>query len=173
MVLTLYLAFVYGIVYLLFEAIPISKSVPTTTHGTMLMCILVFQEYHGWNAIEGGLAFLGLPIGGSIAVVVYALYFNKVYMRKHHAMKPKMVPPEERLKPLMVAAPAFAISFFWGKRCSQRPNLHKVADLVLSFHHIVGWTYYPSINPASPLIAVALMGFAILFMFLSIFNYLM
>lgn len=75
----------------------------------------VFQETHGWNALEGGLAFLGLPIGGTVAVLVYAFYFNKVYMRKHHELKGKMVPPEERLKPLMVAAPAFAVSFFWGK----------------------------------------------------------
>jgi multidrug resistance protein len=132
LVLTLYLSFVYGIVYLLFEAIPI-----------------IFQEYHGWNAVEGGLAFLALPIGGAIAVVLYGLTFNRTYMKKHHALKGKMVPPEERLKPLMLAAPAFAISFFW-----------------------VGWTYYPSINPVSPLLAVTLMGFAILYMFLSIFNYL-
>ena len=85
LLLTLYLSFVYGIVYLLFEALPI-----------------VFQEEHGFNALEGGLVFLALPIGGLIAVVIYALYFNKIYAKKHKAIAPRMVPPEERLKPLMV-----------------------------------------------------------------------
>ena len=70
-------------------------------------------------------------------------------MAKHRARKGKMVPPEERLKPLMVAAPAFAVAFFW-----------------------LGWTAYPSINVASPLLAVGLIGLCILWMFLSIFNYL-
>lgn len=130
--LTLYLSFVYGIVYLLFEAVP-----------------LVFQDNHGWNSLQGGLAFLGLPLGGTIATVIYALYFNKIYMAKHQARKGKMVPPEERLKPLMVAAPLFAIAFFW-----------------------IGWTAYPSINPVSPLLAICLLGLTILWMFLSIFNYL-
>lgn len=90
-------------------------------------------------------------------------------MRKHHELQGKMVPPEERLKPLMVAAPAFAASFFWSAFLLHRL---RVSGLIL-FASSVGWTYYPSINPASPLLAVALMGFAILFMFLSIFNYLM
>lgn len=35
-----------------------------------------------------------------------------------------------------------------------------------------GWTYYKSINPVSPILAVVLLGFDILWMFLSIFNYL-
>ena len=70
-------------------------------------------------------------------------------MAKHRARKGKMVPPEERLKPLMVAAPAFAVAFFW-----------------------LGWTAYPSINVVSPLLAVGLIGLCILWMFLSIFNYL-
>lgn len=80
--LTLYLSFVYGergatlslpvwlrlksstgIVYLLFSAVP-----------------LVFQQNHGWNSLVGGLAFLGLPIGGTIATLIYALYFNPQYV---------------------------------------------------------------------------------------------
>lgn len=70
-------------------------------------------------------------------------------MRKHHALKPKMVPPEERLKVLMVAAPMLPISFFW-----------------------IGWTSFKSISIWSPIVAILPLGYAILFVFLGIFNYL-
>ena len=90
------MSFIYGIVYLLFEAIPI-----------------VFGGEHGLNAGETGLIFLALLLGGVTAVVIYVFYFNKKYMATHRAMKPTPVPPEQRLKPLFYSAPALAIAFFW------------------------------------------------------------
>lgn len=63
-------------------------------------------------------------------------------MRKHHALKGKMVPPEERLKPLMVAAPLFAISFFWFGLTGK----------------------FVSISIASPILAIVLLGGCILWM---------
>ncbi|GAA5968906.1 hypothetical protein JCM11641_000774 [Rhodosporidiobolus odoratus] len=99
LLITLYMSFTYGIVYLLFEAIPI-----------------VFEQKHGLNALKSGLVFLALLIGGVIAVLGYIFYFNKQYMKKHRALAAKglkMVPPEERLIPLCYAAPLFAIAFFW------------------------------------------------------------
>jgi multidrug resistance protein len=101
-VMTMYLSFIYGIVYLLFEAVPI-----------------IFQQYHHWNPIHGALAFLGLPIGGTTGVLLYIFYYNPKYMAKHRTKKGQMVPPEERLKPLMLAAPLFAVSFFWSKALTQ------------------------------------------------------
>jgi len=133
LIMCLYLGFVYGIVYLLFEALPI-----------------VFQQNHTLNALEGGIVFVALPVGGTLAVLLYAFYFNKVYMKKHRARKGKMVPPEERLKPLMLAAPLFALSFFWFGLTGN----------------------YVSINIAAPILAIVLLGFCVLFLFLSIFNYL-
>lgn len=44
MVLTLYLAFVYGIVYLLFEAIPISASIQCESVFTYTNTVLPFQS---------------------------------------------------------------------------------------------------------------------------------
>lgn len=35
-------------------------------------------------------------------------------MKLHHALGGKMVPPEERLKPLLISAPALAVAFFWS-----------------------------------------------------------
>ena len=49
---TLYMSFVYGVVYLLFEAYP-----------------FVFIENHGFNTGEEGLAFLGF-FGGGFACVI-------------------------------------------------------------------------------------------------------
>lgn len=39
--------------------------------------------------------------------------WNPQYTKRHHALGGKMVPPEERLKPLLIAAPFLAVAFFW------------------------------------------------------------
>jgi hypothetical protein len=54
-----------------------------------------------------------------------------------------MVPPEERLFPIMLAAPLLAASFF-----------------------IFGWTAYPRITIWAPIIAIGILGFTVLFVFL-------
>jgi len=133
LVLTLYMSFVYGIIYLLFEAIPI-----------------VFQGTHGLNAGEAGLVFLALLSGGVIGVIAYIFYFNPQYVKLHDKIAPKSVPPEARLTPILVAAPAFAVAFFW-----------------------FGWTgQYESVSIAAPILSVVLLGICVLWIFLSIFNYL-
>jgi hypothetical protein len=50
---TVYMSFVYGVVYLLFEAYP-----------------FVFIENHGFNSGENGLAFLGFFSGGALMVIL-------------------------------------------------------------------------------------------------------
>ncbi|GAA6055076.1 hypothetical protein JCM3770_001784 [Rhodotorula araucariae] len=132
LVITLYMSLVYGVVYLLFEAIPI-----------------VFEGVHGLNPLESGLIFLALLTGGVLGVLAYVLYFNRKYMAIHRAIKPQMVPPEERLKPLAFAAPLFAVAFFW-----------------------FGWTGgYQSVSIWSPILAVVLLGTCVLAIFLCGFNY--
>ncbi|GAA5963648.1 hypothetical protein JCM3765_003529 [Sporobolomyces pararoseus] len=125
------MSFIYGIVYLLFEAIPI-----------------VFGQEHGLNAGEVGLVFLALLLGGATAVLLYIFYFNRQYMKKHRAAKGRGVAPEQRLIPLFVSAPGLAIAFFW-----------------------FGFTAYPSISIWSPIFAVYLLGFCVLYTFLAGFNY--
>lgn len=124
------MSFVYGIVYLLFEAIPI-----------------IFVQQHGLNAGEAGLVFLALLFGGVAAVLLYIFYFNPDYKKIHHSLNGRPVPPEVRLKALALAAPALPIAMFW-----------------------IGWTSFPSIHIASPIIAIWLLGAAVLFVFLSCFN---
>lgn len=91
-VITLYMSLVYGVVYLLFEAVPI-----------------IFLQGHGLNAGETGLVFLALLGGGVIAVLLYVFYYNVDYSKVHHEMAPRSVPPEIRLKPLLIAAPAMCV----------------------------------------------------------------
>lgn len=94
--ITLYMSFVYGCMYLLFEAYPV-----------------VFTIGHHLNNGELGLTFLPLFIGGTAGCLCYIYYFAPMYKAKIPQYAPKTVPPEERLLPSMYAAPLFAISFFW------------------------------------------------------------
>ncbi|GAA5966389.1 hypothetical protein JCM8115_002855 [Rhodotorula mucilaginosa] len=132
-VITLYMSLVYGVVYLLFEAIPI-----------------VFSRTHHLNAGLSGCVFLALLSGGAAGVLGYLFYWNPKYMKIHHALGGKMVPPEERLKPLLISAPALAVAFFW-----------------------FGWTgQYESVSIWAPIMAVFVLGFCVLYVFLTGFNYL-
>ncbi|KAI0822202.1 MFS general substrate transporter [Trametes gibbosa] len=94
--ITLYMSFVYGCIYLLFEAYPI-----------------VFSEGHHFNIGITGLTFLPIFIGGLLGVVVYLVIFNPRYERAIAAFAPHPVPPEYRLELCLWASPMFAISFFW------------------------------------------------------------
>ncbi|KAE9408218.1 MFS general substrate transporter [Gymnopus androsaceus JB14] len=90
---TVYMSFVYGCLYLLFEAYPI-----------------VFERF---NAGLQGLCFLPLLIGGAVGVTLYVLIFNPRYEREVARCAPNPVPPEFRLEMILIAAPLYAASFFW------------------------------------------------------------
>lgn len=88
--------FVYGVIYLLFEAFPI-----------------VFGEGHHFNEGFVGLTFLSILTGGVIGVIIYLLYFNPRYEAAMARYAPAPVPPEYRMEPALYAAPIYALSFFW------------------------------------------------------------
>ncbi|KII93810.1 hypothetical protein PLICRDRAFT_101527 [Plicaturopsis crispa FD-325 SS-3] len=94
--ITIYMSFVYGCIYLLFEAFPI-----------------VFAEGHGFNAGISGLTFVPIAVGGALAVFGYLLIYNPRYERESAKHAPNPVPPEFRLEMALIASPIFAISFFW------------------------------------------------------------
>ncbi|KAK7059073.1 hypothetical protein VNI00_001697 [Paramarasmius palmivorus] len=128
---TLYMSFVYGCLYLLFEAYPI-----------------VFTQGHHLNAGISGLMYFPLLIGGVLAVTIYVFTFGRRYEREVERCAPNPVPPEFRLEMAMIAAPLYALSFFW-----------------------FAWTSYPSISLWAPLMSGLLNGFGISWIFLSLFNY--
>ncbi|KZO99103.1 MFS general substrate transporter [Calocera viscosa TUFC12733] len=129
--ITMYMSFIFGCIYLLFEAFPI-----------------VFTIGHRMNEGASGLMFLPLFLGGCVGVTSYLLVFNPRYEKYIARFAPKVVPPEFRLEMAFVGAPVFAVGFFW-----------------------FGWTSYPSISFWSPMMATSFLGFGVVLIFLSLFNY--
>ncbi|KAK7681592.1 hypothetical protein QCA50_015325 [Cerrena zonata] len=94
--ITFYMSFIYGVVYLLFEAYPI-----------------VFTVGHNFNNLVSGLMFVPIPVGGVAACVFYIVYIDPIYqvaIREHH---PNLPPPEHRLHAGFYGAIMLPISFLW------------------------------------------------------------
>ncbi|KAJ5605425.1 hypothetical protein N7510_008206 [Penicillium lagena] len=94
LLLSLYMAIIYGTLYMLFDAFPI-----------------VFQEIRGWSEGIGSLPFLAVMIGMMIAVGVN-MYDNERYVRIHKKHN-GFAPPEARLPPTMWGGLAIPIGLFW------------------------------------------------------------
>ncbi|WFD41499.1 hypothetical protein MPSI1_000129 [Malassezia psittaci] len=93
---TVYISFVYGTLYLLFDAYPI-----------------VFGELHGMRPGAIGLTFLGYLVGTQAGVAWAVFFDNKRYIKlmdKNNGLPPS---PEERLHMATVGAPLLVISLFW------------------------------------------------------------
>lgn len=98
LLLSLYMAILYGTLYMLFTAYPI-----------------VFQEYRGWSEGIGGLAFLGVAVGFIIALA-YIMWDNFRYERVEDEYIDKgevSAPPEARLPPCMLGSAFIPIGMFW------------------------------------------------------------
>lgn len=94
LLITIYLALVYGILYLFFEAYPVS-----------------FQEERGWNLGVGALPFLGITVGVVIGAVVVSWITKTRFARK--LKKHGQVVPEERLPPMILGGVMLPIGLFW------------------------------------------------------------
>ena len=92
---TIYMAFIYGILYLFFESYPIA-----------------FREDRGWNGGISALPFLGIAIGVVVAIVYITWNSQTRFKRKFIANGCKPV-PEERLIPMIVGAAVLPIGLFW------------------------------------------------------------
>ncbi|KZP14003.1 MFS general substrate transporter [Athelia psychrophila] len=91
---TLYLSFVYGLLYAMFDAVPI-----------------VFYELRGFSLGKTGLVFISFglgAIGGSAINFYYSLQYAKLIPRWKG-----FPPPEERLYGAMIAGPALIVGAFW------------------------------------------------------------
>jgi MFS family permease len=95
LILSIYMAIVYGTLYLMFAAYPI-----------------VYQEARDWSEGIGGLPFLAILIGMLFAVAYTILYDNKRYQKttdRHGGF----APPEARLPAAMIGGVALPIGLFW------------------------------------------------------------
>jgi DHA1 family multidrug resistance protein-like MFS transporter len=117
LLITIYLSYIYGILYLFFTAYPIS-----------------FQEERGWNQGVGALPFIGILIGvllgaGTITWTTKTRFARK--MKKHGK-----VIPEERLVPMMFGAIIFPIGLFWFAWTSN-PHITWVPQAISGI--FIGW----------------------------------
>lgn len=109
LLLSIYMAIIYGTLYMLFGAFPI-----------------VFIKGRGWNQGVGGLAFLGIMVG-MMCAIAYIVPSNKQYIRierKHGGF----APPEARLQAAMIGSVALPIGLFWFA-WSDQPSIHWMVSI--------------------------------------------
>lgn len=108
--LTIYMALIYGILYLFFESYPIS-----------------FQEQRGYSDGVGALPFLGITVGvvvgGSIITWLTVTRFARK-LKKHGK-----VVPEERLPPMIIGAIMLPAGLFWSGWTSS-PHISWVPEVL-------------------------------------------
>ncbi|WWC90577.1 uncharacterized protein L201_005513 [Kwoniella dendrophila CBS 6074] len=93
---TMYMSFVYGVVYLLFEAFP-----------------FVFIINHGFNTLENGLCFLGFFLGGLLCVILFMTVIEPRFQRHAKKVAPAPPSPEKRLELCVISGWSLVIAMFW------------------------------------------------------------
>jgi multidrug resistance protein len=93
--LSLYIAFAYGVLYLLFNTIP-----------------MVFQGTYGWSLGLTGLVYLALGLGYVVGMVVFTLLSDRTVVRMT-MMNNGVYEPEMRLPDCIYFAFLLPVSFFW------------------------------------------------------------
>ncbi|PHH86453.1 hypothetical protein CDD83_10221 [Cordyceps sp. RAO-2017] len=106
----LYMAIIYGTLYLCFAAFPI-----------------VFQQGKGWGPGVGGLAFTGIAVGMLFATIG-TIFDNKRYQRAE-AEANGAAPPEARLPPALVGSLLLPTGLFWFA-WSNGPDVHWVVPII-------------------------------------------
>ncbi|KAK7451300.1 hypothetical protein VKT23_012641 [Stygiomarasmius scandens] len=111
LLITIYTSLIYGVLYALFEALP-----------------LIFSVKHGFSPGESGLVFIGVGIGTTLGSLI-----NYFYSRHYPELVVKwrgFPPPEERLYGAMIGAPAMVIGAFWLGWTGAYPEVHWAAPAV-------------------------------------------
>ncbi|DAA73627.1 TPA_exp: putative MFS multidrug transporter [Trichophyton benhamiae CBS 112371] len=112
LLLSTYMAIVYGTLYMLFSAFPV-----------------VYQQHRGWSPGIGGLAFLGV-LGGILAAMVINLLDNKRYAKVSKEYN-GFAPPEERLPVAIIGGIAIPIGLFWFA-WTNGPQIHWIVSIIAS-----------------------------------------
>ncbi|KAF5019984.1 hypothetical protein F66182_7997 [Fusarium sp. NRRL 66182] len=107
---SIYLAVIYGTLYLCFAAFPI-----------------VFQQGRGWSPGIGGLAFIGIAVGMLFAIAGTVLD-QKRYIRAAEAAGGN-APPEARLPPTLVGSILIPVGLFWFA-WTNGPDVHWIVCII-------------------------------------------
>lgn len=110
LLLSIYIAIVYGTLYLLFGAYPI-----------------VFQQTRGWSEGVGGLPFLGVA-GGMVIGIAFVAWANKWYVAAAEK-NGGIAPPEARLEPSLYGSIAIPIGMFWFA-WTNYPSIHWISPVL-------------------------------------------
>ncbi|TGZ78336.1 MFS general substrate transporter [Ascodesmis nigricans] len=116
----IYIAAIYGILYLSFTAYPI-----------------VFAELRGWGPGISGLSFVGMGIGTLFAICLEPLS-RKIY--NHHAVDPETGkrPPEARLTVVIFASILVPVSLFIFAWTCYPTSIHWVVPILASVPYAIG-----------------------------------
>jgi len=126
--LNLYIALIYGLLYIWFESFP-----------------LVFVEIYGFSLGLEGLAFFGILVGTLIALVgIFAwMYF---YLEKQFDDNGN-IEPEKRLIPAMIGCFGVPICLFWFG-WSSRPDIPWIVPIIgTAFFGIAAFTLFNAVLP--------------------------
>ncbi|KAI9685985.1 MAG: hypothetical protein M1822_003968 [Bathelium mastoideum] len=116
--LNLYIALIYGLLYIWFESFPI-----------------VFIEIYHFNLGQEGLAFLGIFIG---AMIVIPPYFTWLYLVQEKKLNENgEIQPEKRLIPACFGGFCIPICLFWFG-WSARPSIHWIMPIIGSGWFAIG-----------------------------------
>lgn len=105
LLLSIYMAFIYGLLYLFMTAYPI-----------------VFQEIHGFNKGIGGLPYFGMAVGEMLAAV-FILCQQPSYNKKLEANNNIPI-PEWRLPPAIIGGVSFSAGLFWFGWSGYKASIH-------------------------------------------------
>jgi len=126
--LNLYIALIYGLLYIWFESFP-----------------LVFSGLYGFNLGLEGVAFLGILVGTFIAVIVLFAW-NYYYLEKQFDDNGNIA-PEKRLIPAMVGCFFVPICLFWFGWTS-RSDVHWIVPIIGSgCFGIAAFTLFQAVLP--------------------------
>jgi MFS family permease len=110
LILSLYVAIIYGILYLNFAAYPI-----------------VFTQGRGWSVGITGLSFIGIMVGAIIAVLTTIFFSNPRYIKTITARGHPL--PEDRLPPAIWGGVVIVIGLA-GFAATDGPNVHWIAPII-------------------------------------------